>query len=636
MLQNPGASRTFYLGLGGLLTILLLLVWVTAASLSQLDAANYWNIHSYQVLVETHGMGESLFNMDRAGRDFALTGDERFLQSLTTGQADFSRRFMKVQTLTMDNPTHQEYLRQLKKAQQQWRSIYLQPLLAARRAAGDSTATLEQIRRIADQGKPYTGTLRNTLNDVEQTETTLLNERARSLATHRIFTEAFLSVGGIFAVLLVAVLSTLLARSTRHLSITNEHLHTEISKRETAMSSLHEAYVVVERTREEAERARAEAERANHAKSEFLSRMSHELCTPLNAILGFAQVLEMDEINPKQQESLQYILNGGRHLLGLINEVLDLARVEAGRLTVSSEPVPVSEVVRQACDLLKSLAAEADVQLQGCSSVATDWHVMADRQRLLQVVLNLVSNGIKYNRAGGTVSIAGAVVAGERIRIAVTDTGPGIASHDIAKLFTPFERLNATHSTVEGTGLGLALSQRLMEAMGGSLGVESMLGQGSTFWIELPVTASPLHQLEQGDFADGGLGEDGRSELEARIVLYIEDNLSNLRLIERLLARYPAITLLSAMQGRVGLDLAREHHPDLILLDLHLPDIEGGEVLRQLQANPETHGLPVVMLSADATPRQMERLLAAGARTYLTKPLDVKNFLSVLEENLKQ
>jgi CheY-like chemotaxis protein len=257
-----------------------------------------------------------------------------------------------------------------------------------------------------------------------------------------------------------------------------------------------------------------------------------------------------------------------------------------------------------------------------------DGYILADRQRLRQVLLNLISNAIKYNLTGGTVHITCSTVAGTDLRISVTDTGPGIAPDKLGRLFVAFDRLGAETSHVEGTGLGLALSKHLIEAMGGAIGIESTVDVGSTFWIELPLTQAPPQPPEEVSIEAGAT----RDQLAGqRSVLYIEDNLANLRLVERILSRHPEVQLLAAMQGRLGLQLARDHHPDLILLDLHLPDMPGQDVLRELKADRATRDMPVVVLSADATHGQVTRLLKAGAHAYLTKPINVKEFLDLLE-----
>jgi PAS domain S-box-containing protein len=379
----------------------------------------------------------------------------------------------------------------------------------------------------------------------------------------------------------------------------------------------------------ERRRAEAAAEHANRAKSEFLSRMSHELRTPLNAVLGFGQLLEMDSLSPKQTESVGQILKGGRRLLGLIDEVLEISRIEAGRLRISLEPVPVSATLREAIALMRPIAADRRVEVR--AEFSDDGrHVLADRQRLQQVILNLLSNAVKYNRADGVVIVSCAETSGQQLSIRVTDTGPGIPPDKLERLFTPFDRLGAEATDVEGTGLGLTLSKHLVEVMGGALRVESGIGIGSTFAVVLPMVTEPVRKLEPLPLAPRSSSPD--ESAGSVLLLYVEDNLSNLRLVEQIVTLRPTVKLLTAMQGRLGLDLAREHRPDLILLDRHLPDISGDEVLGLLLVDPRTRDIPIVMLSADASRREMQRLLDAGARAYLTKPLDLKEFLELLDE----
>ena len=373
-----------------------------------------------------------------------------------------------------------------------------------------------------------------------------------------------------------------------------------------------------------------EVKRASKAKSEFLSRMSHELRTPLNAILGFGQLLERQKPTEVQRKRVGYILSAGKHLLDLINEVLDISRIEAGRMQLSLEPVCVADALEETLDLMRPLATERSIQLSASADIDAGVHVLADRQRFKQVLVNLLNNAVKYTPFFGGVAVSYHVPGNEKVRVLVSDTGPGIPAEKLARLFTPFERLGAEQSAIEGTGLGLALSQRLMDAMGGSIGVESAVGKGSTFWIELPLAKSPLERFPR-DGADNGARQP-ISEPASRSILYIEDNLSNLALIEQMLAERPGTALLTSMQGKVGLDLARQHTPDLILLDLHLPDLPGWDVLSQLKADSTTRHIPVVVISADATKRQMNRLMSAGAAHYLTKPLDVNKFFQVLDE----
>jgi PAS domain S-box-containing protein len=377
--------------------------------------------------------------------------------------------------------------------------------------------------------------------------------------------------------------------------------------------------------------AKQAAENANRAKSEFLSRMSHELRTPLNAILGFAQLLDMSGPTPRQRQHVEQILKGGRHLLGLINEVLDLARIEAGQVPLLQEPIRVRQLIADVLELIRPLAARRKIRLVPPDAGAPDVSVLADNQRLNQVLLNLVSNAVKYNHEKGIVTLTVEEVPEGRVRLQVCDTGPGLDQEQLERLFNPFERLGADATGVEGTGLGLVLSRRLTEAMGGTLNVASTLGEGSIFSVEL--AAVPRVVNDEWRMVDGQqqLDPPPTTHHPRRTVLSIEDNPDNLALIEGILTYRSHVRLLSAMQGRVGLDMARQHRPDLILLDVHLPDIPGDEVLRQIRADPRLHGTPVIVLSADATPHQIERLRAAGASEYLTKPIDVARFLALLD-----
>ena len=387
------------------------------------------------------------------------------------------------------------------------------------------------------------------------------------------------------------------------------------------------------RRAEEADRhAREVAEAASRAKSEFLSRMSHELRTPLNAILGFGQLIELDADTPGLRESGDQILKAGRHLLALIDEVLDITRIEPGRLHMSTEPVCVDEVVREIIDLVAPLAMPGKIKLSVDASSGPDRYAYADRQRLKQVLLNLVANAVKYNRTGGAVNVGCESVGPGRLRILVRDTGPGIAADKLPRLFTPFDRLGAEQRGVEGTGLGLSLSRRLAEAMGGSIGVDSTVDVGTVFWVELADAESPLTHLEQT--ATSNSNPSTVHGFGRRRILYVEDNLSNLTLVRRILERHHELELIPAMQGGLALELARLHRPDLVLLDLHLPDIPGEQVLKQLRESADCRFIPVVVLSADATPGQVDRLLAAGANAYLTKPLDVEAFNDVIGDLL--
>jgi len=382
------------------------------------------------------------------------------------------------------------------------------------------------------------------------------------------------------------------------------------------------------RTEKALREAKEEADRANHAKSEFLSRMSHELRTPLNAILGFGQLLERQNPTETQRNRIGHIISAGRHLLNLINEVLDISRVETGNLPLSLEPVCLADALEEALSLMRPLAAERGIDLLTAEPLDQSYYVMADRQRFKQVLLNLLTNAVKYTPVDGEVTVSSSPTGTGTMRIVVSDTGAGIPPEKLDRLFTPFDRLGAEQTAVEGTGLGLALCQRLMQAMNGSIGANSSLEQGSAFWLELACADSPLARA--GSVKRQTPESAAESSAKKRTILYVEDNLSNLTLIEQMLADQPQIQLITAMQGQLGIELARRHSPDMILLDLHLPDLPGWEVLSRLRRDETTREIPVVIISADATSRQIKRLMTAGARAYLTKPLDMVEFLRVI------
>jgi PAS domain S-box-containing protein len=369
---------------------------------------------------------------------------------------------------------------------------------------------------------------------------------------------------------------------------------------------------------------------ANAAKTAFLSRMSHELRTPLTAIRGFSELLAHADIGEDQRGWAELIVKASKHLTTLVDDILDISRIEAGRFSISPEQVPLRPVIDDVLELLQPLAARHAVMLNAPVLAPGCGYVIADTERLKQVLTNLVVNATKYNRPGGEVTVEVEAAGEERVRLSVTDTGMGIPEDAIARLFVPFERLDAALSDVEGTGLGLALSRSLVEAMGGSIGVVSTVGAGSRFWCELLSGEPAVVERAREEFPLLAI----REYAEERTVLYIEDTVTNVRLVEEILRRRPSVRLDAAMLGELGLELARERTPDLILLDLHLPDLAGEQVLARLRDDAATREIPVVVLSADATGRQREPLLAAGALDYLTKPIEVRALLEVIDRVL--
>jgi signal transduction histidine kinase/ActR/RegA family two-component response regulator len=371
----------------------------------------------------------------------------------------------------------------------------------------------------------------------------------------------------------------------------------------------------------------AVAEKANLAKSEFLSSMSHELRTPLSAILGFAQLMESGTPvpTPSQKRSIDQILKAGWYLLELINEILDLASIESGRLPLSLESVSLDEVVRECQAMIDPQAQKRDIRM-AFPRFDVPYFVKADRTRVKQVLINLLSNAIKYNRAGGSVDVEYAAKTPGRIRICVRDTGEGLTPDKLTQLFQPFNRLGQEASVEEGTGIGLMVSKRLVELMHGEIGVESTVGVGSVFWIELNLTTAVQPLTDEPMVVDRA-----RAHTQLHTLLYVEDNPANLMLVEDLIARRPDIRLLSARDGYRGIEIACASRPDVILMDINLPGISGVQALKILRADPTTAHIPVVALSANAMPRDIAKGLEAGFFRYLTKPIKVNEFMDVLD-----
>ncbi len=373
--------------------------------------------------------------------------------------------------------------------------------------------------------------------------------------------------------------------------------------------------------------ANAELRAANVAKNEFLSKMSHELRTPLTAIAGFAELLELDELSTEHHESVKTIWRASKHLLRLVDDVLDIARIEAGAMAISLEPIRVADVLADAVELTGPLAERHRINLMVSAPPGDHLHALADNQRLKQVLVNLIVNGVKYNRPQGSVSVSATQTRDGRIRIEVADTGTGISEESIPKLFTPFVRL--VGAEIEGVGLGLALSKSLVEGMSGRIGVSSVEGGGSTFWVEVSGAAAPPELAERPRPEDGAVAT--REYAGPRRLLYIEDTLTNIRFVEAVLRRRPSVELIPAMMGQLGIELAREHRPDLILLDMHLPDLQGEEVLTRLREQDHTRDTPVIVLTADATDAARTPKIEALATGFMTKPIGVQQLLELLD-----
>ncbi|WP_257218041.1 ATP-binding protein [Janthinobacterium sp. BJB304] len=384
---------------------------------------------------------------------------------------------------------------------------------------------------------------------------------------------------------------------------------------------------LVETNNAELKKARLVAEKANRAKSEFLSSMSHELRTPLNAVLGFAQLMASDvpPPSPPQQRSIEQILKGGWYLLRLINEILDLAMIESGKVTLSQEAMSLLDVLQDCQAMIAPQAEKRGIRMHfpRCGKA---FYVHADRTRVKQVMINLLSNAIKYNQGGGAVTVE-CSRHGERVRVSVRDSGAGLDAAQVAQLFQPFNRLGQENSTEEGTGIGLVVTKQLVELMGGTIGVDSAVGVGTTFWFELAASSAPELVLGDGD----ALPQVQEPQESQRTLLYVEDNPANLALVEQLIARRSDLKLLTAIDAHLGIDLARTYQPDVILMDINLPGISGYGALHILHDDPLTSHIPVMALSANAVPRDIEKGLQAGFFRYLTKPIKVVEFMDALD-----
>ncbi|MBC7684591.1 MAG: PAS domain S-box protein [Bdellovibrionales bacterium] len=393
--------------------------------------------------------------------------------------------------------------------------------------------------------------------------------------------------------------------------------------------------LALQETNVELEKARAGAEKANRAKSEFLSSMSHELRTPLNAVLGFAQLLssEVPPPPPHQQRSIDQILKGGWYLLRLINEILDLAMIESGKVTMSQESMSLGEVMQDCLGMIEPQAEKRGIHLE-FPKFEHKTYIHADRTRVKQVMINLLSNAIKYNSASGSVYVQCIVSGQDRVRISVKDTGIGLAPEQVAHLFQPFNRLGQENKLEEGTGIGLVVTKQLVELMGGVIGVESQIGVGSVFWVEFACAEPPVLMLDNIDEVSMQRRKaSGEPDVQPTL-LYVEDNPANLALVEQLMARRGDLRLLTATDGDRGVELARAYVPDVILMDINLPGMSGYTALKVLAEDAAMRHIPVLALSANAMPRDIEKGLEAGFFRYLTKPIRVREFMEALDEAL--
>ena len=622
----------------GVLLLIALGVLASFWTFRQIEEISAVRKHTYSVIDRMNYFLSSLKDAETGTRGYLLTGNESFLKPYLAVRDHVGSSLRELRQRTLF-PAAQEHLDTLKPLTDS-KLAELAQVIELRR--NDDLPGALAIER-SGTGERLMASIRAEVQSTLQLEQDLLVQREEDFEANMRHLFALIVTMSVLALLLALAFAYLLYREiqqrlehlvyieTEHLLKIQEETNTKLQQANAALRD-HEEELAVKN--KELENAKCLAERANLAKSEFLASMSHELRTPLNAILGFAQLMESAKAPPSsaQKQSIDQILKAGRHLLELINEILDLAKIEAGKTTIVQERLSISKVLEDCQAMIYPLADQCGIQVT-FPILDKSVYVIGDPTGIKQVMINMLSNAIKYNRVGGTVTVNYEMCAENRLRISITDTGAGLTREQVAQLFQPFNRLGRESGPEEGTGIGLVVTKQLVELMGGIVGVESRVDVGSVFWFELAVTTAPKQAL-------GSVGETRRSERGAmtatenwteRTVLYVEDNPSNLALVEELIARRDDLKLLSANGGHLGVQSARANQPDLILMDLNLPDISGYEALAILRDDPATAHIPVMALSARAIPRDIEQGMAAGFCRYMTKPINVIEFMNALD-----
>ena len=571
-------------------------------------------------------------NAETGVRGYAATRDPLFLQPYSVSVTRFARDQAALHAAAVaegDSRAEQTLAASAKTAMAE---------LAKLRSAINAGAPVTTLKPALENGKATMDRLRTQTAALAQ-RPTALNLARRADITQLESTIGWVSIAGLALGLLAGLIGVMLfgsgisrrvARAAANAVRLGEGqplkpvplLRARDELGELARSLTRAEQLLARRTAE-LTTARDQAVSATQAKNTFLSSTSHELRTPLNAVLGFAQLLQLSDLSPEDEDGVNRIVAAGHHLLALINELIDIARIESGEFSLSVEPVAVQPVVQETCQLMTPLAADRSITISQ-PSAPLGLAVKADRQRLRQILVNLLSNAIKYNRVGGTVTISCQEAGPDQASLMVADTGPGVSAADLDRIFDPFERLGAEQTAIEGTGIGLPLARAFAEAMRGQLTVASVPGEGTTFTITLPrapdmaqapagaIEGVPVPRVAPDDFAG-----------ESIHVLYIEDNPANIEVVTRFLKTRPGVRLQSVISGQAGLESLTREIPDLVLLDLHLPGLHGDEVLRRLRADPATAGIPVAILSAEASPAVIRHMRTMGVIAYLTKPLDL-------------
>ena len=610
--------------LAGAVLLAALGVVVTFRAFGQIEEASAARKQALVVINSANGLLSELTDAETGQRGYVLTGDKAFLKPYLSVRGGIRAHIQELSQMTLTGPSR-KYMDKLAPLIDSKMAELAHVIELCRKH--DITTAVADVR--LGRGRRLMESIRAEMSGFIQAEEDALarHEADFNSTMRRLFV---LIVIASLCVLLLALGSVyLIYRGTRQRLANLVHLETR-----HFLEIQEETNRVLEKTNAELESARSAADKASLAKSDFLSSMSHELRSPLNAILGFAQLLNSDSppATPPQKASIDEILRAGWYLLELINEVLDLAAIESGKTSLSTEPVSLAEVMSECRAMIEPQGQKRGVTLT-FPQFAVPCFVHADRTRLKQVLLNLLSNAVKYNREHGTVEVTCAAGAEDRMRISIMDGGMGLPPEKLTQLFQPFNRLGQESGVEQGTGIGLMMSKRLVELMGGAVGVESAVGVGSVFWFELRSAAAPLLPAAKAEPASAVQAQ-ARNGAGPRTLLYVEDNPANLKLVEHLIARRPDLRFLSAATGDLGIGLARANLPDVILMDINLPGISGIQALKILREDPATARIPVLALSANAMPRDVKKGLEAGFFGYLTKPIKVEEFMDALDAAL--
>jgi signal transduction histidine kinase/AmiR/NasT family two-component response regulator len=592
----------------GLVVVVALTVTFSFVTDRQLQSAADARRDTNELITGANAVLSELKDAETGQRGYVLTGDETFLEPYLavrdTVQGDLQA--VRLATSIGAAKNHVDALVPLIDA----KLAELAEIIELRRHHDVSGAT---ARIVFGQGKRTMDEIRAEIDKFIRIEQDTLAQREQDLNSKMRRLLFIICAGSIFTFVAAFLLGYVLYRESRHRAKVLVHLET--ARLLGVQSELN-----------------TQLQLANRAKSDFLSSMSHELRTPLNSILGFAQLLETGSPLASQERSIGQILRAGWHLLALINEVLDLTLIESGRMLLSPESVSVAEVMLECQSMMELEAQKRSIRVV-YPHFDAPLFVKADRTRIKQVLINLLSNAIKYNKANGQVSVD-CTTNGGRARISVRDTGAGLSPDNLNHLFQPFNRLGREGHAEEGTGIGLVVCKRLTELMGGAIGVESTVGKGSVFWVDLDLTGAPHADTISG-IPTVAARLHGGPDAPLHTLLYVEDNRANLMLVEQLIERRPDFRLVTARDGQRGVEIARSTRPAVILMDINLPGISGIDALKILSDDPATAHIPVIALSACVMPRDVERGMEAGFLSYLTKPIKIPEFMDALDAALK-